>query len=818
MNGAQDGRTKGMNHVHRGSTAPKKQTPLLLQACLLCCAVFFFFIAGGCFAAPQGDTKGSGKNLPAATGPSKEDISQHQRKHILIITSQPFVTDWFITLNESFRKHLLPLLSPDSKLSYEYMGNESMTDPQYNKELIHWLRKKYARISLDLVIAVMPTSSQFILNYGDVLFPRIPTIYALPTKGQLSRISARSGKSGVVKSASNPIPETIGRIRTLLPDTEYLLVVSGSGKDDLNYQQVAKEALQGKAWPKTVEYTTGLPADELASRLDRLPGRTAVLMLTYVQDRYGKPLTTVQVMKEVSEKSRAPIFSFYDTVFGYGIVGGKLSSAENYGEAMAETALRLFQATVPSPLPVTVTETKGRDMYDWRQLEKWEIPVNRLPTGSDIRFREISFWEEHLPMILLVAGIIVLQAVLIIALVFNLHKRRRAERELRSSEKQYRDIFENAVMGIYQSTPAGVYQNVNPTLAQIFGYQTPEEMMADIKDIQREVYVNPEERIRLQKIFAEEGVVKGFEAEYKHRDGSRFWISIHGKTVRDDRGHILYYEGTVEDITARKQVEAELAAYREHLEALVRERTAELEIAKEKAEAADRLKSAFLATMSHELRTPLNSIIGFTGILLQGLAGPVNEEQTKQLGMVRKSASHLLSLINDVLDISKIEAEQLQLDMAPFDIPASIQKVLNIVTPLAAGKGLFLQTAIADEVGPFTGDQKRVEQIMLNLLSNAIKFTDQGHISLSCVIDQGRLILSVSDTGIGIRKEDEEKIFRPFHQVDTGLSRKQDGTGLGLPIVKKLVQQMGGEIALKSELGVGSTFTVILPLNKGEHP
>ncbi|MBN2254435.1 MAG: PAS domain S-box protein, partial [Deltaproteobacteria bacterium] len=308
----------------------------------------------------------------------------------------------------------------------------------------------------------------------------------------------------------------------------------------------------------------------------------------------------------------------------------------------------------------------------------------------------------------------------------------RADADLRRSEKQYRDIFNNAVMGIYQSTPKGVYLSVNPTLAQMFGFETPEELMSSVTDIQREFYVHPEDRERLKKLFEEKGVVRGFDVEYKRRDGSRLWISIHGKTIRDEDGKILYYEGTIEDITERKQAEKELAVYREHLEILVKERTAELEIAKERAEESDRLKSAFLATMSHELRTPLNSIIGFTGIILQGIVGPLNDEQKKQLNMVRNSAHHLLSLINDVLDISKIEAGQLQVLSEPYDLRQTIEKTVESARPLAEKKGLELTCAISPGIETMTGDRRRVEQVLLNLISNAIKFTEEGSVTIEC--------------------------------------------------------------------------------------
>jgi signal transduction histidine kinase len=238
----------------------------------------------------------------------------------------------------------------------------------------------------------------------------------------------------------------------------------------------------------------------------------------------------------------------------------------------------------------------------------------------------------------------------------------------------------------------------------------------------------------------------------------------------------------------------------------------DLAVAKEHAEAADRLKSAFLATMSHELRTPLNSIIGFTGIILQELGGPINEEQAKQLTMVKNSANHLLSLISDILDISKIEAGQLTVALEPFNLKESILKVARSVSPLAEKKGLDLSVEVAGDVEDVTGDARRVEQILLNLLSNAVKFTEQGGISVRCARDSGTYVTTVTDTGIGITDDGLECLFKPFRQIDTGLSRKYEGTGLGLSICKRLVELMGGIMLAESSPGKGSTFGFTLPI------
>ena len=255
----------------------------------------------------------------------------------------------------------------------------------------------------------------------------------------------------------------------------------------------------------------------------------------------------------------------------------------------------------------------------------------------------------------------------------------------------------------------------------------------------------------------------------------------------------------------------------EHTEQRVVERTAELAAAKEHAEAADRVKSAFLATMSHELRTPLNSIIGFSGILEQQLAGPLNPEQMKQIGMVRGSARHLLDLINDVLDISKIEAGELQVNTETVDLRQSLGRVVEAVTPLAEKKGLKLTVWLAPGLGEITSDRRRVEQIMLNILANAIKFTDAGEVTLAAETDSDdRVHLTVHDTGVGIKPEDLRELFTPFRQVETGLARNYDGTGLGLAICRRLADLLGGEIHAESEFGVGSTFTFIVPTKGGD--
>jgi PAS domain S-box-containing protein len=325
---------------------------------------------------------------------------------------------------------------------------------------------------------------------------------------------------------------------------------------------------------------------------------------------------------------------------------------------------------------------------------------------------------------------------------------------------------------------------------------------------------------RIAEVFA--AGESAVESSLLAKDGSATPFYFTGRRVDLDGTPCLVGMGV--DISKRKQAESALRELNETLEAKVASRTEELRAAVERAEAADRIKSTFLATMSHELRTPLNSIIGFTGTVLQGLAGPLTAEQTKQLGMVRTSARHLLALINDVLDISKIEAEQLQVYAEPFDLRASLERAVSSVTPFAEKKGLSLVARVAPSIGEMVSDRRRVEQIVLNLLNNAIKFTANGGVTLECdpALAYQRspgdtpttaVRVRVRDSGIGVAAEELSKLFQPFRQIETGLTRKHEGTGLGLAISRKLALLLDGDIVATSEPGRGSEFTVTLPLH-----
>ncbi len=376
-------------------------------------------------------------------------------------------------------------------------------------------------------------------------------------------------------------------------------------------------------------------------------------------------------------------------------------------------------------------------------------------------------------------------------------ERKRGEKKLRAAEEQYRSIFENAIEGIFQMLPDGRYLSANPALARIYGYGSPAELVAAFARPTVRLYVDAQRRGEFLSRMAEEGTVADFESRIYRPDDSIIWITEKAHAVRDASGKVQCYEGSVEDVTERKCAEEELR------------------VAMDAAEEANRAKSQFLATMSHELRTPLNAIIGYSEMLGEEAEATGQTTFVADLKRIHGAGKHLLALINEVLDLSKIEAGKMDLYLETFPIEEMLNDVVTTVQPLVAKNQNRLDLVCPEGLGSMHADLTRVRQCLFNLLSNACKFANQGVIRLvlerysSGGLDWIRM--SVKDSGIGMTPEQMQRLFQVFSQADASTTKKFGGTGLGLAISRKFCEMMGGTIRVESQYGSGSTFHIELP-------
>jgi PAS domain S-box-containing protein len=383
----------------------------------------------------------------------------------------------------------------------------------------------------------------------------------------------------------------------------------------------------------------------------------------------------------------------------------------------------------------------------------------------------------------------------------DVKRRRSAEVELRNSQEKIAAAF-NAMPEavVVKRVSDGAVLEANGAFFEMTGYRRDTALGSTVAELG--LWVDPAERTRLFAIIDDLGSAHDYEAAFRRADGSTFpgLVSCQRLTISEEPALMM----VVRDVTVQKRRDAELARLQEGLERRVEERTEELRIASD-------AKSALLANMSHELRTPLNAVIGYSGILLQGMAGPLNDEQLKQLGMVNDAGKHLLALVSELLDLSRIEAGRMNVEFCEVSVTGVVGAVADLAAPMADAQGLALVTDVDPALRSIRSDGTRLEQALLNLVSNAIKFTPSGCVTLTARADGPDVVFEVADTGIGIDSAEQRRIFEPFYQGSSSQEAKIEGTGLGLALTRRITTALGGTIALASTPGRGSTFTLRFP-------
>ena len=694
-------------------------------------------------------------------------------------------------------------------VTVEYLDLNRHPGAAHQAQVAALLQLRHDSRRPDLIVTLQQPALDFTLSVLRGLAPGTPLLAidaAAPAPSDLG-----THPMLLLQPPELTVRSTLREALQLFPATERIIVVAGAAEPDQKSKRQVDEAVAAMGLQQVVEYVDALTLDAMVARVGAAPPNSIILYTSVNRDRTGAHATSMEMGLRIGRAARAPTFVLYSPGVGEGLLGGSVLHVERMADTAAQASLDVLRGSRRLDGGITPMFAPAVSMYDWRALQRWKADWRLLPADTVFVNRPPSAWEQHGQLMLGGLGVIAVLSALSAVLLVQ-------RRRLRLAEARYRVLVEHApeAIVVYDADTA-CFVDANSKAESLFGASRtellksgPQRFYADVQPDGLPAPVTIHEHA--QRSLAGEQLV--FERTVRALDGRCFPCEVSLAPLPSASGRLL--RASVVDISARKQAEQELLQHRDHLEEQVAARTAALARAVEVAENANRAKSVFLANMSHELRTPLNSIIGFSQIMADSTS--MFEEEKRNLGIIKRSGQHLLALINDILELAKIEAGQIKLVSASVALDELLREVLDMVRLAAQQKGLRLESA-CPRTPRVMLDGGKLRQILINLLSNAVKFTDSGTVTLALAVreeDGGRVALdfAVRDTGIGIAAQDQARIFQPFEQAHSGA--RQQGTGLGLTISREFVRLLGGQLALASAPGAGSafTFTVSAPLDR----
>jgi two-component system sensor histidine kinase/response regulator len=732
-------------------------------------------------------------------------------KHVLVLVSYAYGRPG----QDVFVRGYVDALSaggvPIENIMVEYLNLNHATDPELARRKRELLLQQYGGKRIDLIAALQHPALDYGLGELKSLAPLAPVIAVnamAPSPEMLGRHALLMPPPDLF------VRETLQQAFQLFPATERVIVSVGVGADDQTVKRQIQALVAEQGIRAAVEYTDTLPFAGMLQRVAEAPPNTIVLTAPMNRDLTGALSNPGVMSTAIARAARAPTFVLFSTVIGSGPLGGAVQQVEQLAVAAAHNSLAILRGERTLARGISLMPMPATSMYDWAQLERWKADKARLPADTVFVGRPSSIWQEHPAEALGVVAVFILLTTLSASLLLQRRRLRLAEASSRESEARFRVLVENApeAIVVYDAHSKCIV-DANKKAEHLFGCDRafllaggPERFYAS----EQPDGLPARETIGSHTARSLAGEELVFERAVRACDGRQFICEVSLVALPSSSRTLL--RGGFSDISERKRAEQELVRHRDHLEEQVAERTRALSVALRDAEMANRAKSVFLANMSHELRTPLNSIIGFSQIMSESTS--LFDEEKRNLGLINRSGHHLLSLINDILELSKIEAGRAGLLPVQVHIGEMLREVRDMVRLAAERKGVVLRIDCAMLPPALLVDGGKLRQVLINLLSNAVKFTDAGSVTLALALDEDgadtvQLQFAVRDTGIGIAVDDQERVFEPF--VQSAASGNQAGTGLGLTISREFVRLLGGALTLQSTPGEGSTFSFTIP-------
>jgi PAS domain S-box-containing protein len=733
-------------------------------------------------------TLAQGLMISATTSPAGQAPAPVQR--VLVLYSDERLLPANIIVDEAIRATFTVGTSNRIEFHSEFLDVSRFPGEAQQQRQRDFLRDKYRERAPDLVIAGGGAALDFLLKYRAALFADIPIVHCAVDAEALPKEMPDAKIVGIpmLRSAAS----TLELALRLQPDTRNVAVVAGSTPADLeSAEQFRRET---PAFGNRVVFTwlTNLSMEELRGELSRLPDHTVVLYLTMFQDAAGKTFTPRQALDAFAPASRAPVYGCYDTYLGHGIVGGSIVMFEEIGRKAAQLGIRIL-AGEDAQAAARSESQQAVPMFDWHQLRRWNISEHQLPPGSIIRFKETTYWEKHYGIIITALSLCLLEALLIVALLAQLRRRRLAEEALRESEQRMSLGVSASNFGIWIRDFARNEIWASDKWRELLGFTSSQRLELECI-LQR---LHPDDREAIRQALAKAVAGGGrYEMEYRVMlpDGRMRWIASQGCVEFDAKGQPVLMRGASRDCTAQKQAEQETLLLRQEIAHVGR------------VSMMGQLASA----LAHEINQPLGAILrnAEAGELFLENESPDLDEIRAILVDIRKDDQRA----GNVIDRMRALLKRRDLETRSLDVSELVGEVASLARADAAARQVELDVEVAGGLPLVRGDRVHLQQVLLNLILNGMDALNEvsrenRRVSVTARLDGMQTVeIAVSDTGHGIPADKLAHVFDPF------FTTKPNGLGMGLSISRTIIEAHGGRLWAENNNADGAAFRFTLSI------
>ncbi len=715
-------------------------------------------------------------------------------KRVLILFPYESNFPGFFYLDTALRSALTAKSSFQLDFYAESMDLLRFPDKRYFEELVHLYRDKYTGRSIDLIIAPLGRAREFLAGYQGELFPGIPVLYIDIDTRLIDGKELRP--AGPTVTGRLDIAGTLNLALELHPDARDVYVVGGASQDDR-----ALEGLVAKVsgdWSDRVTFHSlcGLPMPELLQRVAAIRERSLIFFLTFYQDGAGKAFLPARALSMVAEMASVPVYGMAESFIGSGIVGGRIYSFSSLGEKAAQAALRLLSGESPDQVE-PLEEKADLTIFDWHQLKRWSISEASLPPGSIIRNRDLSIWESYRWQILGVASVLLLQALLISALLFNLTKRRQAnkalvigEEKLQNAADEWKTTFDTIPDLIMVLDPHFRIVRVNQAITAFFDLPL-ERLVGSTFTVVMGGETEPFDPTLLQRSLE----AMGLQEEEVYVENRDLWFLVSAAPILNGQGRPSGYLHSARDITARKRAEADAHRRMSELAHVTRVAT----------------MGELAASLAHEINQPLTAILSNAQAAQRFLSTcepDVDEVREILEDIVRddKRVSEVIRRMRALLKKQTVASEQFSLD----EVVKECIDLINSASPL---DGLSIESRLEPAPILVRGDRVQLQQVLFNLIMNAAGAMKNASITarklvISTTQEDRTVKVAVTDSGTGIDEHNVDRLFEPFYTT------KPEGMGMGLSLSQTIIKAHGGKMGAMNNPSGGATFFFTMPTNR----